>query len=687
MNYQQTTIFDFLETQRINYQNIRLIELFAGYGSQSLALKYLNLDYEHYKICEWAVKSIQAYNDLHIRDYTDYSKGLDIETITDRLVKYGISADYSKPMTREQIKRKGEEWKRQVYNNIIATHNLVNISTTTAKDLQITNTQHYTYLVTYSFPCQDLSLAGKQQGMSRDSGTRSGLLWEVERILNECEELPQILLMENVPTILGKSNAKDFESWKSFLTGKGYANFVEILNAKDYGIPQNRKRCFMISILNGQDYIFPKKLDLKLRLKDLLEKEVDEKFYLSDKMVKYISQTGTENYANRNSKINLDVARPLTTEPNKRAGTTTYIGDDLPDNYDLSDDRPRLKATIINNKEKVEDACFIDVYNRSVNNSGVSGAITTRVSNANNTFIAEEENNKLIQVGSLKGSGLPWDNMNESTCRVYSEEGISPTLDTMQGGHRQPKVLINEEENLKRQLCNDLIQNNKVEEYDVIRHNYSNSRMDGKAKGIHQENNISPTLDTRCDCLGVAVNTETVNLKRGYSCEIKPEKESTEDIDIIGNYSKSNYNQTSIVGKNGVAPTVTENHGQVTAISVNKPQVIAGIGDKKSNNGTQWYQQDRIYDDKVAISVTTSFNPYYQSNLRIRKLTPKECFRLMGVKDKDYDNIAANQSNASLYHLAGDSIVTTVLMAIFGELFGADWESKIQQLLTEVQDG
>ena len=184
-------------------------------------------------------------------------------------------------------------------------------------------------------------------------------------------------------------------------------------------------------------------------------------------------------------------------------------------------------------------------------------------------------------------------------------------------------------------------------------------------------------------------NKTIIPLKRGYSCEIEFEKEDSKDIDFLGSYSKSNYNQTCVVGKNGVAPTVTENHGQVTAIVVNKyePKVICGIGDKKSNGGTQWYQQDRIYDNNIAISVTTGFNPYYMIgggcnldmeniNLRIRKLTPKECFRLMGVKDEDIELIMENQSNASGYHLAGDSIVTTCLMSIFGKFLDIDWKDK-----------
>lgn len=121
--------------------------------------------------------------------------------------------------------------------------------------------------------------------MSKGSGTRSGLLWEVERILDECEELPQVLLMENVPQVIGKKNIADFQKWRSKLEALGYSNYVQLLNAKDYGIPQNRNRCFMVSILGEYYYEFPKKIPLTLKLKDMLEDKVDEKYYLSDQVV------------------------------------------------------------------------------------------------------------------------------------------------------------------------------------------------------------------------------------------------------------------------------------------------------------------------------------------------------------------------------------------------------------------
>lgn len=104
-----------------------------------------------------------------------------------------------------------------------------------------------------------------------------------------------------------------------------------------------------------------------------------------------------------------------------------------------------------------------------------------------------------------------------------------------------------------------------------------------------------------------------------------------------------------------------------------KPKVIGGIGEKKSNGNKQWYQQDRIYDNKIAMSVTTSFNPYYlegeyMNSLRIRKLTPKECWRLMGFEDEDFNKASQVNSNTQLYKQAGNSIVVNVLQSILTNL-------------------
>ena len=229
-------MFEYMMPQFKITKPIRLIELFAGVGSQAMALRDLGIEFQHYKVIEFDKYTIKSYNAIHDTDFVP----LDIRDIH-------------------------------------------------ADDLDVHNKDQYEYVMTYSFPCQDLSKAGKQAGMSKNSGTRSGLLWEVERILkelNDTDSLPQVLLMENVPDVIGTKNIKDFNEWYAFLENLGYQSYYKILNAKNYGIPQNRNRCFMVSLLGNYSYTFPKPIPLKKRLKDALELVVDERYYLSDNYVK-----------------------------------------------------------------------------------------------------------------------------------------------------------------------------------------------------------------------------------------------------------------------------------------------------------------------------------------------------------------------------------------------------------------
>ena len=224
-------------TYKIN-KPIRLIELFAGVGSQAMALRNIGAEFEHHKVVEFDKYAITSYNAIHGTDFK----------------------------TTDITKIKGE-------------------------DLGITDTDKYIYILTYSFPCQDLSVAGKMKGMSKDSGTRSGLLWEVERLLNEVDELPQVLLMENVPQVIAEANISDFHSWQRFLEDKGYSNYADTLNAKDYGVAQNRNRTFMISLLGEYSYKFPQQIPLDKTMKDYLEENVDEKYYINnDKAQELIQQ-------------------------------------------------------------------------------------------------------------------------------------------------------------------------------------------------------------------------------------------------------------------------------------------------------------------------------------------------------------------------------------------------------------
>ena len=445
--------------------------------------------FEHWKLAEWAVKSIQAYKDMHFHDdNTDYSCGLTFDNVIEYLFERGISADYNKPMTREQIKRMGENKCRTVYNNIKSTHNLVSVCNVKAKDLDITDTDRFTYLLTYSFPCQDLSRAGLSKGMAKGSGTRSGLLWEIERILKECDELPQVLLMENVPEVIGQKNKDSFADWIAFLDSMGYKSKWEILNGTDFEIPQNRKRCFMVSVLGDYYYDFPQKLGCTLRLKDLLEKNVSEEYYLSDNILNYF-----------------------------------------------------VKHT----KECEE-----------------------------------------------KGNGFRFE-PTDGNC-------IAKCVTTRAGGRMDDNFI-----------------DDKVHSDVKLPHGYFHGSIERNAEA-------SPTIDTGVGNWHTLIGEETyfgVGLNESESFRKPLIREEPLEREEWHNYAKE------VISPNGACRTLST----------------------QSNNLLT----------KIKEPIT----------MRVRKLTPRECFRLMGVKDEDYERVAENQSKSSLYHLAGDSIVVNVLMAIFKELF------------------
>ena len=310
---------------------IRLIELFGGIGSQAKALEVLGADFEHYRLVEWSTNSILAYNAIHIKDFSDHSEGLSKDELLSKI--RGISSDYNKPMTDQEILKRGEPWMRKIYSSMVAEHNLSpDISHVHAEDLGVRERERYTYIMTYSFPCQDLSQAGKMKMMGRDSGTRSGLLWQVERILNELKQtdsLPQVLIMENVPQVCGKKNASDWQSWLSSLERMGYTNYPKLINAKNYGIPQNRLRCFMVSLLGEKSYTYPKKVKLRYVLKHFLDENVDDRFFLSERMIDCFIRYNKQNKDKGNGfefsvKAGGAIANAITTRSGSR-GTDNYV--------------------------------------------------------------------------------------------------------------------------------------------------------------------------------------------------------------------------------------------------------------------------------------------------------------------------------------------------------------------------
>jgi DNA (cytosine-5)-methyltransferase 1 len=518
----QASIFDFMLEKKLIKKPIRIIELFGGYGSQYMALKYLGANVESYKLVEWEVAAIEAYTRFH-HEY----KHFECDDLTSALYNLGISNDGKVPMTLQQIERRSDEWKQKVYNNIRSSNNLVNILTTKGKDLEIVEKDKYEYIMTYSFPCQDLSLAGKGAGLGE--GTRSGLLWQVERILLELKdlnELPQILLMENVPMILSPKYKDDFAKWDLALSKLGYKSYVKNLMATDYLIPQIRNRTFMISILGEYSYAFPNKLKKEYILKDFLENNVDEKYFISDKMVKFF-------------------------EENSRAN--------------------EIKGNGFRFKPHNE-------------NSKYAYTITTRAGGR------MDDNFIIMPEKTIKGYAEAYDGDGVYINRPHQKRGVvqKGAIQTIKTSGNDVGVVVKDPRNLKEKLCDELIESGKVKGGEIINHSYTNAGKNPNSRlsledFIETTDGTLPTLTTRGDTLGVVV--------------------------------------------------------------------------KNKINGSE--------------------------SLRIRKLTPREVFRLMGVKDRDYSKIV-DFSDASLYKLAGNSIVIQVLMGIFGELLGIDYKKKIKESVKEI---
>lgn len=420
-DFEQLSLFDEFLTEYKISKPVRLISFFSGIEAQYKALKFLcdclDVPVESYKTCEWAYNSIIGCNAIHNRDFTDYSEGKAKEEMLARI--NGISVDYNKPLSEEQLAKKPLKWIKNAYNNCIANHNLLNIMDVHGKDLEIVDTDKYEYILTYSFPCQDLSLAGLRKGMDisqSEGGTRSGLLWEVERILTELSEKPQILIMENVPAIHSEKDYPNFEKWMLRLEELGYCNFYTDLNAKDFGIPQNRERTFMVSILGENlNYKFPRPIPRKYNLKDFLEdkNKVDKKYYLSQKMINYLTginqkKSKFDRSSRFESSLKLTnesgVAGCITTAAGQRV-TDNFIIDDLYENREkriFTEDAPTLRAERNGLKVGIVDDFVTKKYEEYLSENG--GLVPEFFNPYNKTELTDLAPTQTTQSGSTTSS-------------------------------------------------------------------------------------------------------------------------------------------------------------------------------------------------------------------------------------------------------------------------------------------
>lgn len=254
---------------------LKVVESFTGIGSQKEALDILGIDYEVVATSEWEINAILSYDAMHKTDNVDYSVLVDVDEMNEFIVDKCISRNGKTPMSLADIEKLPIEKTRMVYNSMIRHNNLGSIS-----ELNVDEIPDHDFF-TYSFPCQDISLAGLQGGLDEDAGTRSSLLWDCRKVIEG--KLPKFLMMENVKNLVSKKHRHNFDRWLEWLESQGYTNYWEVVNAKDHGIPQNRERVFVFSIYGAHEpYKFPEGKPLETCLLDFLEKDVDESYDLDE---------------------------------------------------------------------------------------------------------------------------------------------------------------------------------------------------------------------------------------------------------------------------------------------------------------------------------------------------------------------------------------------------------------------
>lgn len=255
---------------------LKVFEAFAGYGSQRMALRNIGIDFDVVGISEIEGDVLLSYAAIHT-DFLEKRKEIDkyISESEEEMVSFleniNVPLDY-KTFENRAKKLKSKQLKEMyLANKMIKNYGDI-------KKIDPNNLPDFD-LFTYSFPCQDISVAGYQKGLNADSGTRSSLLWECCKIIET--KKPKYLMMENVKNLVGCNHKSNFLKFLDYLESLGYTNSWKILNARDYGIPQNRERVFCISVFREkQDFVFPEPIKLNIKLSDILEKNVDDKYYL-----------------------------------------------------------------------------------------------------------------------------------------------------------------------------------------------------------------------------------------------------------------------------------------------------------------------------------------------------------------------------------------------------------------------
>ena len=578
---------------------LRVFEAFSGYGSQSMSLRDLGINHEVVGISEIEPDAIIAYGSIRYDIENLHTDKTHDEMRTELMAK-NIGKDFK--TGKSKIPRMKKSKLEMLYKFDKAINNFGDVSIINASDLP-----DFDYF-TYSFPCTDISVAGRQEGIIKGQ-TRSGLLYECEKIIEA--KRPKYLLMENVKNLVGKQFINQFKEWCDYLESLGYTNYhndYKCLNAKDFGIAQNRERIFMVSILGEhKTYEFPKGFKLEKRLKDFLDTDIEDKYYLSDEIQKRFKQTKKDDNKELKQIVDKIIVEGNTNPSNHNA--TRVLSPD------------GISCTVMENHGK--GVQIIDYAER------IGGCF-------------DDEKGK-HQAGS-----------------VWNKNGLSPTLDTMQGGYRQP--LVTEEINIE-----------KVGHLDCKGWHEIETR-------VHSINGLAPTVETRnrakyietinyngkevelpCGCRSVGRNPENPSSRvSGLQTEQRIELNTKGTSNCITTFQKDNY----VLESNKVLIPQATKQGYIELTT-------PGVADLTYPNSKT--RRGRVQEDGQIVPTLTAAHQdicYFEHNYRIRKLTPRECLRLMGVSDEDITKMqSVGLSDSSLYKLAGNSIVKNVLDALHQNMF------------------
>ncbi len=649
----------------MNKPKLTMIELFSGIGAQKRGIDNTGLyDLEVVATSDIDKEAVVEYAAIHhgltnemVESYTNYpSREKMIEVLKSRNI--GMDFDKDKMYDWDKLLKKKTKEIEKYWLAMTLQNNLGDISR--IEQLPMADCWFY------SSPCQCFSVAGKQDGIDATcnacgqkynpmlldadkryicphcgsddvKGTRSGLLLEVERLLIKAIETntaPKYLCLENVKNLVGKQFKPDFDAWLKRLEYLGYNTYWEILNAKECGVPQNRERVFAFSIRKDIDtgkYTFPLPFDTGVRLKDILEKNVNEKYYINTERASNLIQQLVDKGQLKGQRECCDMSD---NNPNIKDTANTIV-----QRYDKGISARRAEGTAVAEPQPILVKNQGTEYVKDLNESVTLKARDWKGwDNYGSTAIVESET-----LDSSKRLGGLWDG--ETTHQagsVWDSNGMSPTLDTAQGGGRMPHII--EEENNNTVISEKPKSKARVFDFDECKPIcVGNTTPSGKSQcnAVYSTEGVSQTLCASTH--GYA--TGSILEEQEKLSEIKQS-----DAEVIGikQATKKGYIECELPGCADLSyPSSTTRRGRV------------------QDNG----------QTSPTITATETGVHYIESIYRIRKLTVRECFKLMGFEFSDWDKCEKIAiSNSAGYKAAGNSIVTNCISLLFEHLYKAQYD-------------